>query len=802
MTKVRIDFEVKDAALKASLDSSEQSAKKLNNALKQPPKFLGQTKGVGLALPVVFTSIADAAKFAVDGLKAFAGAMKATIDAASKQEEAVNSVVNSLRLSGEASNASLAEVQAFASGLQDLTGIGDEVSLKLFSVAQAYGANKDQAKLAVQAAAELSAATGKGLDEALAQAAKTLGGFAGELGEVNPRIKALTSEQLKNGDALKILIEQYGGSAASKLNTFGGSLTALQGRFGDFLEEIGNIIVQNPVIIATLNGLGDAFKILGQFVAQNADTIRGFINAGLRGIVQAIPGVLRVLSQVANVFVGLGKAIFGVGQTLGGNLKIFDILAFSFKGLVGIISTVIQAYLKFYETLLKGYQFIAEFGVRMGLLSKTTTEGLDEAIGAIQNLGTLLQSEYSVKIFDPVNEGADKTKGLLDQVADSVQSLGEKVDSLPDSKIIDIQADLNSALGKIEVKADPKTAGKQETAQEKTRSLLGVAVDVWKSLGDSLTAALNPANILQGAAGAKNVLVGGASAIGDAIAPGAGQVVGPIVSALAEGPDHVREMVNQFADALPVLIENIVAAIPVLIETLAARAPDIIVAMVRAVPQIIVALSDPKIWINAVIAFGKALIMIFTEEGARIGQAFTQGFKNFFTGMTKFFDSLPRKFSGGFKQAVNSIVAFWKSALKNGIIADIVRLFERIGSIFKGIADFLESLIPKSQNNKGKGVVGEALGKVGIKLATGGFVRGPGTGDSVPALLAPGELVIDRTTGPQLREFLNSQGNLEGMLMQLVSLMSTDRQPIEIRIDGRVLGEAILDLNRRNQRLA
>ena len=51
------------------------------------------------------------------------------------------------------------------------------------------------------------------LESAVKNLAKTFGGLTGELGESIPKLKELTTEQLKSGEAVKFVLENYKGYA-------------------------------------------------------------------------------------------------------------------------------------------------------------------------------------------------------------------------------------------------------------------------------------------------------------------------------------------------------------------------------------------------------------------------------------------------------------------------------------------------------------------------------------------------------------------------------------------------------------
>jgi hypothetical protein len=236
-----------NATLTLSVEATE--------AIKDIAKFSKQTTTTAKQSEKSFKKIAQSLKSidfkstflvgaeAIRGFNAVAskltGVLSDTIDAASVQEDAINSLNTSLALSGEFTEAASQGFQDWASSLQAATTAGDEQILAQAALAKSFGATNEQAKQITEASLELAAATGKSLEEATRQVSKTLGGYAGELGEVNPAIKALTQEQLKAGEAAQLLLNQYGGSAAAQVNTFSGALQQTTNTFGDLLEEIG-----------------------------------------------------------------------------------------------------------------------------------------------------------------------------------------------------------------------------------------------------------------------------------------------------------------------------------------------------------------------------------------------------------------------------------------------------------------------------------------------------------------------------------------------------------------------------------
>jgi hypothetical protein len=78
---------------------------------------------------------------------------------------------------------------------------------------------------ATQATVDLAAALQWDLNQAARNVGRTMGGFAGELGEVVPELKNLTAEELKAGKAMDVLIKKFGGAAETETNTLHGAMT-------------------------------------------------------------------------------------------------------------------------------------------------------------------------------------------------------------------------------------------------------------------------------------------------------------------------------------------------------------------------------------------------------------------------------------------------------------------------------------------------------------------------------------------------------------------------------------------------
>lgn len=211
---------------------------------------------------------------------------------------------------------------AQAAELQSRSVLGDEVVIGQQAYLASLGMTEEQIGRVIEASAQLSAATGMTLDSAVKNLAKTFGGLTGELGESIPKLKELTVEQLKNGEAVDFILENYKGFAESAAQTALGPLRQLNNAWGDFLEQIGaammpfatKVIRALTVVVQMLQSFSPAMKQVLVVVAGLAAAI-GPLSLGIGAVIKVLPmlsaGLTALLSPVGLVvaaIVALGAA--------------------------------------------------------------------------------------------------------------------------------------------------------------------------------------------------------------------------------------------------------------------------------------------------------------------------------------------------------------------------------------------------------------------------------------------------------------------------------------------------------------
>lgn len=264
--EVNIGTKVDESGLDKGLRSVK---KKVNNTSKDLNKgakavnglktAFNETGGAAAGFSSKMGSIAEsgggvavAITAAVMAVKKYIETLKQANEAYKVQEKAESALQKAAENNPYLNRESVQRLKDYASELQSVSNFGDEGTIDIMAQLAASGRTESEIMKIVAAAADYAAAKHISLESAVQNLNKSYGGLAGELGELFPEVKALTAEQLKNGEAVDIIAQKYKGFAQEAAD---GS-TQAKNAFGDFMESIGKIA--NPAFEA-LNQKAKAF---------------------------------------------------------------------------------------------------------------------------------------------------------------------------------------------------------------------------------------------------------------------------------------------------------------------------------------------------------------------------------------------------------------------------------------------------------------------------------------------------------------------------------------------------------------
>lgn len=384
----------------------------------------------------------------VSGTLKFVAARAASLSVSAflsaKQEQVVQNLETSLRRIGEFTPQASQSIQDFASDLQSLSTVGDEVILQQIAIAQSFGATASQSQRLVAAALDVSSAQGKSLSETTRQLSKTLGGYAGELGETLPIIKEFTQEQLRAGVQIDVIAKKFEGFAADSVKTFGGAVKQTTNLLGDLLEADGEFITQSPEVTAAVLATGQSFKVLTEVIRNANIGAREFLGKFILGSLSVLRElqvgisdfVKRFFNRVDSIASGFNSLLNSIKKT-GSNLlnaltAPFRKWATSAKGFIGSVITFIES---------------LPFGK---ILADKIRGGIDIAGGAFDGL-----KEKANGVFGALSGGAktavDNIVGVenVEKITSFVSAAGEQFRGLATSLFVDGENGQQSIFGKV-----------------------------------------------------------------------------------------------------------------------------------------------------------------------------------------------------------------------------------------------------------------------------------------------------------------------------------------------------------------
>jgi hypothetical protein len=263
-----------DEIVKIKLDIDNSQANKQIDNVEKKFKSSGEKSGKQFAagFDSSATSVFKGALFAnlaanlvaqvAGGIKNF---LKESVALAAEQQRVVNELNAALKVTGTFSKAASKDIQDFASSLQETSVFGDEAILKSAAYIQTIGkVNKEQLKQALQAAVDLSAGTGRSLDETTRLIARAATGQVEPFSRLGLTIQkgATAAESFKN--TIATISAQFGGRAKEATNTYAGATKQLSNAWGDFKEELGRFVTEGSAVISTLKQITSLIQTLNR----------------------------------------------------------------------------------------------------------------------------------------------------------------------------------------------------------------------------------------------------------------------------------------------------------------------------------------------------------------------------------------------------------------------------------------------------------------------------------------------------------------------------------------------------------
>jgi hypothetical protein len=693
-----------------------------------------------------------------DGLSEMKALMIESVEAAAEAEVSLNKFNTALALSGKYSKEASKDFTEFAASLQETTTVEDDAVLKAGALIQSLGnLSNEGLKKATTAAVNLSSALGIDLMTASNLIGKAAVGNTQMFQRYGIIVRQTGDDAKDFAGLLDQISSRFGGAAQAELMTYQGAMTQLKNIFGDFKEALGSLITENPIVLTGISALKDMFVILKKIVEENKELFMSLIGEGFTMFLKTIPalasgfGLLVDASfQLANGLRAVKDLIFSISQ---GVLSVGDSISGFYnktKELVGFkpskgpsnavaASNVIDQW-KYQndKEMLDSIEKQRVMSDKIKEFSLAAETAVTNRVSQSMNLNTK-EKDHFLQALSEKNKGHQVMTKSMAKNWEELQKIEQEVQDSIGKRAKNIFKPVDIDMSKL----NPEQRDRYATGQN-----VGIGVGIAGS-------------VLGGTGGAQSLISSALSAGANMLLPGLGEAIGPIINALMQGPDAVKQFITDFIDSVPVLIENLVLAIPAVVEALIEKIPSFISTMVQLAPHIIKKLVEqsPKI-IEALVEMSPAIVTSLASNMPEVAW-------NFITAL------------------VNQAPRF------------VTEIINQIGDGIKGIFSFGGG----DDGLFGLGVLGLAKGGQGfIKQVPTGFMN-----DTYPARLTSGELIVDRDTATKLKSFLDSDSSQinSSLLAKILDMVS---KPIEVstsvEVNKRAFADIILELNRTGVRLA
>jgi hypothetical protein len=183
------------------------------------------------------------------------------IGAFAEEEAATQRLTTALRNQGTASTEVISQYAAMASQFQQTTRYSDDAIIAAQTAFTQIGKiGPEQMQPAIEAAANMAAALGIGIEEAAIKMSKAIASGGEKLGTLKQTFSDVDLKGKSAAEMLDLFNSKFGGAAQADMDTTAGKLTNLQNKLDDLKGKIGGILAD------ALGPLLEAFSSLPDFV--------------------------------------------------------------------------------------------------------------------------------------------------------------------------------------------------------------------------------------------------------------------------------------------------------------------------------------------------------------------------------------------------------------------------------------------------------------------------------------------------------------------------------------------------------
>lgn len=400
--------------------------------------------------------MAIAAGAAVAGVAIYATikAISALTRAAGVQEKAEAKLAAVIRATGGAAGYTLTQMKKMASGMQNLTTVGDETILNGMAILATFKNVREEGfERATQAALDMANVLDTDMKSATIMIGKALNDPIANLSAMT-RAGVQFTEQQKDmiktmwhagnqagaqNIILKELESQMGGAAAAAAAKFSGRQQQAANSLGDVKEKLGGVITDNIFFVELMKKVTGVFDEWNEYLVENKDRLQAVAKDGVLWLADSIVTVLNVMKAFHKgwLYLRLAANVF----------------------LEGIVFVV--------EGVVKGFSYMGEGYVKLrGLFGKKVENPFEGMLSTMSDIRAGI-TDTSQNISDSINN----IGGAYDVVIEKTKSFREEIAKIPTGTLA--TGDDSASIKMAAAAEAAKTAIAEEAAAARLEILSG-----------------------------------------------------------------------------------------------------------------------------------------------------------------------------------------------------------------------------------------------------------------------------------------------------------------------------------------
>jgi hypothetical protein len=211
---------------------------------------------------------------------------------------------------GASSGVTSEGVKVLSEHIGDMAGMCEMEVIQLANMAMAYGVTGDKLDDFTKATIELSNVTGRDLQTSMLSLIRAQDGHLDRMTKLVPALKGLTEEQLRNGDAVKAINEQYGEFLDLEKRGVTGQIKQMGLAWDDMSRALVGVAANSTILLAGLKGITSELR-----------TMEEAFKSPLWQQYLAITGGLMTLPMTGVLGPLLGERFLGGGKQIAKSLK-------------------------------------------------------------------------------------------------------------------------------------------------------------------------------------------------------------------------------------------------------------------------------------------------------------------------------------------------------------------------------------------------------------------------------------------------------------------------------------------------